>query len=73
MEGGEVRGKEQRMQSIQKRGLSTESVREEQGELLRFKNQEVKMKMHCREDGACTKTTSSVGECDHRVQRNNRV
>lgn len=26
------------------------------------------MKMHCREDGACTKTTSSVGECDHRAQ-----
>lgn len=38
------------MLSIQEEELSIESVREEQGELLGFKNQEVKKKMQCRED-----------------------
>lgn len=67
MDCGEIHGKEQKMQSIQKQELSTESVREEQCVLLRFKNQGVKMKMQCREDSACTKTTSRVGS-DHRAQ-----
>lgn len=38
------------MLSIQEEELRIESVREEQGELLGFENQEVKKKMQCRED-----------------------